>query len=44
MLKFEMIFSIMSYERKNIIFYEKNLKATKNNTFINVFYNRILPY
>ena len=27
----------MSYERKNIIFYDENLKLTRNNTFYNVF-------
>ena len=27
----------MSYERKNITFYERNSKLTKNNTFNNVF-------
>ena len=25
--------SVVSYERKNITFYEKHLKLTKNNTF-----------
>ena len=40
----EMILLAVSYERKNIIFYEKNLKLTKHNTFNNVFYNRIFPY
>ena len=29
--------SVVSYERKKIIDYEKNLKLTKNNTFNNVF-------
>ena len=32
-----MIFSVMSYERENIIFHEKNLKLTKNNTFKQIF-------
>ena len=32
-LRFEIILSIVSYERKNIIFYERNLKHTKNNAF-----------
>ena len=27
------ILSVVSYDRKNIIFQEKNLKLTKNNTF-----------
>ena len=31
-----MILSVVSYERKNILFYKKNIKLTKNNTF-NVF-------
>ena len=35
-LRLEMILSVVSYERKNII-HEKNLKLTKNNTFNNVF-------
>ena len=30
--------------KKNIIFYEKNLKLSKNNTFNNVFCNRIFTY
>ena len=32
-----MILSVVSYEVKNIIFYEKNLKRTTNNTFNSVF-------
>ena len=28
-----MALTVMSYERNNIIFYIKNLKLTKNNTF-----------
>ena len=32
-LRLEMILSVVSYEKKNIIFYEKNLKPTTNNTF-----------
>ena len=32
-LRLEMILSGVFYERKNIIFYEKNLKLRKNNTF-----------
>ena len=43
-LRLEMILSVVFYERINIIFYEKNLKLTKNNTFNNVFCNTILPY
>ena len=34
----------MSYERKNIIFYGKNLKLTKNNTIDNFFCNKIFAY
>ena len=34
-LRLKMILSIMSHERKNMIFYEKNLKLSKNNTFNN---------
>ena len=30
--------------KKNIVFHGKNLKLTKNNTFNNVFYNRVFPY
>ena len=33
----EIISSIVSYERENIIFHGKNLRLTKNNTFNNVF-------
>ena len=36
-LRFEMILLVVSYKKKNIIFYEKNPKLTKNNTFNNVF-------
>ena len=36
--------SVVSYERKNIIFYEKNLKLLNNNTFNNVFCNIIFSY
>ena len=43
-LRLEMISSIVSNERKNIILYEENLKLMKNNTFSNVFYNRIFPH
>ena len=39
--RLEIILSIVSYERKKIISYEKEFKFTKNNTFNNVFYNRI---
>ena len=28
---------------KKIVFYEKNLRVTKYNTFNNVFFNRIFP-
>ena len=34
----------MSYERKKIIFNDKNLKVTKNNTFNNVFSNTFFSY
>ena len=43
-LRLEMILLVVSYERKNIIFYEKNLKCTKNNNFNIVFLNIIFPY
>ena len=39
-LRLEMILSVISYERKNVIFYEKNFKLTKSNTFNNVFGNQ----
>ena len=39
-----MILSIMSYKRKDIIFYEKHVKLTKNNTFNNVFCNGVFPH
>ena len=39
-----MILSIVSYERKNIIFYDKNLKLRKNNYFNNVFCNQTFSY
>ena len=35
---------VISYEIKNIIFYKKNQNTTINNTFNNVFYNRIFSY
>ena len=40
-LKLEIILSVVSYEMKNITFYEKHLKFTKNNTFNNVFCDTI---
>ena len=43
-LKHEIILPVVSYDKKNIIFYEKNLKLTKNNTFNNVSCNKIFPY
>ena len=43
-LRLEMILSYVSYGRKNITFYEKNIKLTKNDTLNNVFCNRIFPY
>ena len=36
-LRHEIILSVTSYERKNIIFYVKISKLTKNNNFNNVF-------
>ena len=39
-----MILLVVSYERKNIIFHDKNFKLTKNNTFKNDFCNRLFPY
>ena len=42
-LRVEMILSVMLYKRTNI-FYEKNVKLTKSDTFNNVSCNRILPY
>ena len=44
LLWLEVIFLVVSYERKDILFYEKNLKFSKNNTFDNIFCNRIFPY
>ena len=43
-LRLEIILSVMSYKRKNIIIYEKDLKLAKSNTFNNVFCNRIFLY
>ena len=43
-LRLEMILSVMFYERKKIIFYEKYLKLKKNNTFNNAFCNRIFIF
>ena len=42
-LKLDMILSVVSYEIKNI-FYERNLRLTKNNTFNNAFGKRIFSY
>ena len=42
-LRLEMILSLVSLQ-KNIVSYENNPKHTKNNTFNNVFCNRIFPY
>ena len=42
-LKLEIIFTVVTYE-KNIMFYKKHLKLTKNNTFNGVFCNRIFSY
>ena len=38
-----MILSIVSYESRKIILYEKNFELTKNNTFNNISFNRIFP-
>ena len=35
---------VLFYKRKNTIFYGKNFKLTKNNTFNNVFCNKIFPF
>ena len=35
---------VMSNERKNIIFYKKESKLTKNNTLNNVFCDIIIPH
>ena len=43
-LRFEMILSVMSYERKNIIFYGRNLKFTKKNTFDHFFVIEFFSY
>ena len=42
-LRLEMILSVVSYEIKNIIFYNKNLKLTENNTLNKIVCNRIFP-
>ena len=42
--KHEIILSVVFYERKNIIFYERNLKFTKNNTFNNIICDTIFLY
>ena len=36
-LTIEIMLPAVSYERKNIIFYEKNLKVTKNN-YLKIFF------
>ena len=41
-LRLEMILSVINYEIKDI-FYQKNFKLTKNNTFKNVFCKRFFP-
>ena len=38
------ILSVVFYERKKIILYKQNFKVMNNNTFNNVFCNRIFPY
>ena len=43
-LRLEMILIVVSHERKNITFYEKNFKLMKNNTLINILCKRIFPY
>ena len=42
--KLKMLLSAMTNERKNIIFYTKNVKFTKNKTFNNFFCNRTFSY
>ena len=39
-----MILSVRFYGRKNMTFYEENVKFPKNNTFNNEFCNRLFPY
>ena len=47
-LRLEMKLLFMFYGRKNMIYHQKNLKHTKNNTFNNVFaiefFLNIVPY
>ena len=43
-LRIVMILSIVSYERKNTIFYEQNLNLRKNNYFNNIFFNSTFSY
>ena len=40
-LRIEIILLVMSYERKNIFFFLKNVLLTENSTFYNVFCNII---
>ena len=40
-LRLKIILSIVSYERKNIIFYEKNSKLAKNNTFLSAVHRKL---
>ena len=42
-LRLEMILSVASHERNNIIVYEKNIGLMKTNTFENVFCNKMFP-
>ena len=43
-LRLEIVLSAVSYERKNIIFYENKFNLAENNTCNNVVCNRISPY
>ena len=42
-MRLEMILTVVSHEKKNIILLLKNVILTKNNTFNNVICNRIFP-
>ena len=39
-----MILFVVSYERENIFFYEKNFKLTENNNPNNIFCNQIFSF
>ena len=40
--RLEIILSVVAYERENNIWYEKNLKLMKSNSFKDIFCNRIV--